>query len=111
MTNNEKGRRIALVLSSLHIHTIAIYGMGDLGRHLAGELETGPIQVAFGFDKKSEFLKMEDPGMYIRERYPDLDAVIVTPVVEYKEIRTWLGTFFDVPVISLEELIAECEIL
>ena len=111
LKNLEKNKRIERVLNELHISKIAIYGMGDLGKHLKVELEDSSVDVILCFDKRTEFLRLEKPGEYIKCVYSNLDAVIVTPILEYKEIRLYLKEIFDVPIMSLEELIAEAEIL
>lgn len=109
--NLQHNKKMEQVLAGLHINSIAIYGMGDFGRHLVTELADSSIAVNLCFDKRAEFLQMENAAEYIRNTYPCLDAVIVTPILEYKEIRLYLKKFFDIPIMSLEELIAEAEIL
>lgn len=111
LTNNEHHKKIEHVLNALEIKNIAVYGMGDFGKHLVEECKNSSIKILLTFDQKSEFLQMEDPSKYINENYCNIDAVVVTPVMEYKEIRVYLKKIFDVPIISLEELIAECEML
>ena len=69
------------------------------------------VNIQLCFDKRTDFLYMENPSKYIQNHYADLDAVIVTPFLEYKEIRLFLKNYFSVPIMSLEELISECEIL
>lgn len=109
--NREKNKKIDQVLVSMQIKNIAIYGMGDFGKHLVKELENSMVNIQLCFDKTTDFLYMENPSKYIQNHYVDLDAVIVTPFLEYKEIRLFLKDYFSVPIISLEELISECEIL
>ncbi len=109
--NMKRHKKIEHVLNALEIKNIAVYGMGDFGKHLVEELKGSSIKVLLTFDKESEFLKTEDPLGYINQNYYNIDAVVVTPVMEYKDIRIYLKKFFDVPIISLEELIAECEML
>lgn len=103
-TNVQNNKKIEQVLRSLHIKSIAVYGIGILGKHLLKELENSSINVVSCMDKNTKFSRSMDG-------YSDIDAIIVTPVLEYKEIRLWLKEFFDVPIMSLEELISECEIL
>lgn len=111
MTNNENNKRIRQVLTSLHLYNIAIYGMGDLGKHLLKEMEKSSITVTLCFDKRADFLSKEDVSSYIKDKLSEVQAVIVTPVLEYKEIRLFLKQYFDIPILSLEELIYECEVL
>lgn len=111
MINRENNRKIEQIFIEMGIRNIAIYGMGDLGKHLLKELENSMINVFLCFDKRTEFLYMDEPLKYINDNYANIDAVIVTPFLEYKDIRLFLKQFFDVPIMSLEELISECEIL
>ena len=111
VVNRERDKKIEQVLISMQIKNIAIYGMGDFGKHLVRELENSMVNIQLCFDKRTDFLYMENPSKYIQNHYADLDAVIVTPFLEYKEIRLFLKNYFSVPIMSLEELISECEIL
>lgn len=104
MANVLNGKRMWQILSEWHIKNVAVYGMGELGRHLVKELENGIINVRLCIDKRTEFSSIAD-------EIQDIDAVIITPVLEYKDIRLYLKKFFNVPIISLEELISECEML
>lgn len=109
--NRENNKTIDKVLLSLNIKNIAIYGMGDFGKHLAKELEGSSINIILCFDRWADFLQMKEPSEYVNDNYSIIDAVVVTPVLEYKDIRLSLKRFFNIPIISLEELISECEIL
>lgn len=111
VVNRENNKKIEQVLTALQIKSVAIYGMGDFGRHLEKELEDSTVNVRLCFDQRAGFLNLDEPRKYINENYADIDAVIVTPFLEYKDIRLLLKKFFDVPIMSLEELISECEIL
>jgi len=111
LVNKENNKKIEQVLVSLQIKNIAIYGMGDLGKHLIKELENSMVNVQLCFDKRAEFLNLYDSQKYINDNYEDIDAVIVTPFLEYRDIRMFLKKFFDIPIMSIEELISECEIL
>ncbi len=111
MINRENNRKIEQLFIGLGIRNVAIYGMGDLGKHLLKELENSMINVLLCLDKRTEFLYMNEPLTYINDNYSDIDAVIVTPFLEYRDIRLFLKQFFDVPIMSLEELISECQIL
>lgn len=103
-TNVQNNKKIEQVLLALHIKNIAVYGIGNLGIHLLKELENSSINVVLCMDKNTKFSQDMDG-------YSDIDAIIVTPVLEYKEIRLCLKKYFDVLIMSLEELIYECEIL
>lgn len=111
LKNIENDKRIESVLKELEIGKIAIYGMGDFGKHLAAELKDSSVEIVLCFDKSAEFLYQEKPAEHIKRICPELDAVIVTPILEYRDIRLHLMQFFDVPIMSLEELLAEVEIL
>ncbi len=110
VTNMENNRRIATVLEDLAIQNVAVYGMGDLGKHLINELKDSSICVKLCFDKTAEFLQGETKSSKEAE-LTGIDAIIVTPFMEYKEIRLLLKNIFDGMIISIEELVSECEIL
>ncbi len=111
MTNKENNKSIKQALASMDIYNIAIYGMGNLGRHLLKEIEKSNINVILYFDKNADFWGIEDVSSYINNKFSNLQAIIVTPILEYKEIRLFLKQYFDVPILSLEELVYECEVL
>ncbi len=95
------------------IKRIAIFGAGMFGSHLYYELQKSCISVVCFIDSKniSDINEIETikPGQEIE----DIDAIIITPVLEYKEIAESLGKFYDCYMISLESVLmnADCKLI
>lgn len=87
--------------------TIAIYGMGELGNRLYEELKDTSIKVKYAIDQNvlSTYSELE-----VKEKDSSLekvDAMIVTAVYAYDEIREEMSKKIDFPIISLEDVIYE----
>ena len=74
--------------------TVAIYGMGALGKHLVEELKMSVI------NNSIEVLMDKD-------ELPEVDVVVVMPVLEFDTIKTELCSKVKSPFVSLEEIINE----
>lgn len=96
-----------------HLKNIIIYGGGILGKHLYYELQESNIKVKCFMDKysKAEIRGVETvaPGAYIGT----VDAIIVTPIMEYIQIREQLKGLYSCEIISIESVLlnADCELL
>lgn len=83
---------------------VIIYGYGDLGKHLSKELDGSHVEVVSIIDKNEKLCEMTGK---MKDR-PDLvDAIIVTPFLEFEEIEKFLHKQWRCRVISIEELIME----
>lgn len=86
--------------------SIAIYGLGALGRHLLDDLKNSrKIQIAYVIDKDADVIKSQFHILNYNEKLPDVDAVIVTAILDFGEIRDMLSEKLKCPIISLEEVI------
>lgn len=84
---------------------IAIYGMSDLGKYLLEELADSSIKVVCGIDKRAERLTFRVPVLTMEEIFPDVDAIIVTAVYFFQEIKEALRKKVNCPVLSLEDVL------
>lgn len=104
----QKGKKVEAYLKNCHIHTAAIYGMGDMGKILYEELKDSGIEVAYGIDKNKSVSGIDGlPVISLSETLPRADLIIVTPVYFYVGIKQELKKITDIPVVSLEELIGQ----
>lgn len=87
--------------------TIAIYGMGEIGKRLYEELKDSDIKVLYAIDQYDSYDEILDIKL-IDDDLPEVDAVIVTPVADFDEIYSKLSTKVNYPIISMEEVIAGC---
>lgn len=104
----EENLDISTLLKRNNIHSIAIYGMGVVGRHLAAELEKCSYQINYFIDKR-----VINRTLYKRysleDNLPPVDAVIVTPISDFDSIYDLLSEKMDTMIISVLELFKEAE--
>lgn len=104
MKQKEKEVLIAEKLKQKGIKEIAIYGMGDIARHLQHELKDTDVTVKYAIDKSK--LSVIDIDTYLPDsELPQVDAVIVTPILEYEYICKFLKHKISCPVICIADLI------
>ena len=88
------------------IKSVAIYGMGKIGKHLRYELERAGMEIAYVIDEGESALYGKDAHYNLRDNLPIADAVIVTPVEEFEEIKDKiLDNNRMLKVISLKEVL------
>lgn len=101
----QRGMDTAAYLMDKGYRSIAIYGMGDLGERFADEVLNTDVSVAYAIDRtrKESYSGIKIKG--INETLPRVDAVIVTAVYDFWEIKPILMDKFKCPIISLEDVI------
>lgn len=84
---------------------IAIYGMADLGSILFDELKEGPVEVLYVVDRgmTSDFIKTK--MIALEEDFPEVDAIVVTPIESYEGIKKSIVQKVDCPILPLDEVI------
>lgn len=108
MTLMQNGVKLGTVLSRKGYKKVAIYGYGHLGRTLYRELSDSECSVLYILDKKAEGkagsnTEIIKPKAGLR----DVDAVIVTAVADYEQIREQYER--EIPYISLADIIEAAE--
>lgn len=104
MDLNYRGINLSRSLTEQGIHTLAIYGMGELGRRLLLELKDSQIRVAYGIDQEIvdiDGVKVVKPDSELEA----VDAIIVTPFHIFHKIEKVLENKVSCPVLSLERLV------
>lgn len=109
MVQREKGHRVIDYLEKCDIHTVAIYGMGRMGRCLFRELETSGMKVEYILDQRKLDNKLDVKQIPIDDKIPEVDAIIVTAIAEFYEIEKTICARTKNMVISLETIISELE--
>jgi len=106
------GENVASCLKRRGMFSVAIYGYGILGKQLYDELLVSDIEVKYLIDQSVERLKNDNVrATCITNRSENIqamekvDAVIVTAVFYYEEIKEKLCRYTDAEIISLEELV------
>lgn len=85
--------------------SIAIYGMGQLGTLLYNEFITSNIEVKYGIDRNPnstcENLSVVSPENISEQ----VDAIVVTPIYAFNEIREMLTKKIKTKILSLEDVL------
>lgn len=106
MNLKEEGISLADYFLSHQIHSIAVYGMGMLGKHLLKELEGKAVRISYVVDRKSE-IQSSFVSYTPDEKWPEVEAVVVTATYAFSEISKQIKEKGFKRVISLEEIIME----
>ncbi len=100
------GGSIADVLKRLEYSRIAVYGYAELGQLLCKELTDTKVDVSYVIDKKVKDTKVGNLPIYFPQSgLPDVDAVVVTAIYYFDEIRKELLKMGYKKVVSLRELL------
>lgn len=100
----QNGKKIGKYLCRKGIHTVAIYGMGMLGRLVVQELAESNIRVLYGIDQNAG--RVPTMGLVVvglEEAKMNVDLVIVTASVCYQELSIYLKS----DMLSVEDLLEE----
>lgn len=103
--NEINGHCIADILKEEGINTVAIYGMKELGELLLSELKKAGLDVRYIIDRRKEEICLDMPVYDSEDFLPEADAVIVTAVHYYEEIRRALKNKRDWKIYNLEDLV------
>lgn len=86
---------------------IAIYGMNYAGERLLQELKESSITVEYGIDQKADEIYTEVDVLSPKDKLPNVDAIVVTPIFFFDEIEEQLSKAVSCPIISLEDILYE----
>lgn len=103
----EEGKRLEKYFEDRNIHSIAIYGVGILGRHLLKELESGVVHIEFAIDRKVDALHTGIKTYSPEDDFPKTEMIVVTATYAFPEIYRQLTERGYSNIISLEEIIME----
>lgn len=104
MEQKKKGMSIAEKLQQRGIQEVAIYGMGDIAKHLQQELAGTGVIVKYAIDRSVRSV-IEIDTYLPNSKLPPVDAVIVTPFLEYDTIYSYLRKKVSCQIICITELI------
>jgi len=102
----EEGKDVSSFFKRNGYSNTAIYGMGDLGKHLIVQLEKSSFPVVYTIQRDvinyngTDFDLIKDINSV-----PKADAIVVTPLMEYTSIKEKLEKLTNSSIISLEEVI------
>lgn len=101
----QEGKKVEDYFHNNKIGTIAIYGMSYAGERLYEELKNTDIKIRYAIDRNCEGIYMDIDILSPDEEFPEVDAIVVTPVSFFHEIKDMLRKKIDCRIISLEEVV------
>lgn len=105
----EKGYPVGRYLDKRGIKKAAVYGDGYIGKRLMGELREYGIEVVFFIDRNAGYLEEDVPVYRLEDAPADTDAVIISMVQGYEEVRERLREKYGSGVWAVSEIIGEIE--
>lgn len=92
-------------LKSKGYYKVAIYGMQELGKRLYEELRDTDIEIVCVMDKNQQNILGEYNFVDIDKNIPQIDVVIVTPVLSFFSIQKDLEKLVSCPIMPIEYLL------
>lgn len=90
------------------IKTIAIYGMGDLGKSLYQELDGTGIAIKYRIDRAvHNSFSDADLSVFNRDNFYDVDSVIITPIYDASDIAKYVREKTGCQTVTLLQIILE----
>lgn len=103
----QKGKNIETYFQKNDYKRIAIYGMSYVGETLWDELKNTDIEVVYGIDRNADYMYSELPVVSIEDDLEKVDAIVVTAITFFKDIKGVLVKKVDCPIISLENILED----
>ncbi len=85
--------------------TIAIYGMGELGKCLYADINPNSIEIKYAIDSGGSHDYETIPVVGIDGVMDNVDVIIVTAIYDFDDIKEKLENIVSCPIVSLAELI------
>lgn len=103
----QERKQIAEYLKNNGYKKIAIYGMSYAGETLVDELRGTDITVSYGIDKNADMIYSFIDVLNMDDELKMVDAVVVTSITVFDEIKQNIKKRMNCPVISLEDILYE----
>lgn len=102
----QNGYSLSEYLLEQGISKVAIYGIAELGQRLYDELVESGIKVEYIIDNNPNAIFYDYKIVSMKDDFLPVDAIIVTPILSYDEIKNELKKKkISYPIISLELLL------
>lgn len=103
----EEGKSLESILEERHIKTIAVYGLGAMGKHVVTQLKGSKVSIAYAIDQTVKGYWQDVEVIPLQGHIRDVDAVIVTAINDMDIIEKSLKKHTKSTILSLEELLYE----
>ena len=103
----QNNKAISQYLSLKGYYNVAIYGMKELGVLLLNELENTDINVKYAIDRDADKLFLPIDIYKPEEKLDQVDAIIVTAIHYYDEIKIDMENKMNCPILSLADIVTD----
>lgn len=107
ITLYEDGKSLEYILEERNIKTVAVYGLGKLGKHVVTQLKGSEVKVVYAIDRAVKGYWQDVEVIPLQGHIPNVDAVIVTAINDMDAIERNLKKHTSCTILSLEELLYE----
>ena len=101
----KENHSVEAYLSERGYHRVAIYGLGEVGKVLLHRLQQNDIIVRYGIDQNGDSVCSDIEVYRPDDDLKKVDAVIVTPISAYEDIKKVLEEKLPCPIISFREIL------
>lgn len=101
----QNGGEIAKRVKQNGFTSVAVYGMGPIGRFVVKELLRNGIAVTYAVDQNAELIYADVPVYNTEGILPQVDVMVVTAVYYYEQIKNTLKNKVKCPVVSLYDFL------
>lgn len=106
ITIQQDGGKITDYLKNQGYKSVAIYGMGELGKLLLRELDDADIEIPFVIDQNAGSVTASGKKvMMLKEIQEDVDVIVVSVIDKFDVIKADIEKYVNVPVVSLEDIL------
>ena len=103
----QEGKNLVSYFEKNGYRKIAVYGVSYAGQTLINEFKDTDIAVAYGIDKNPYLLYADVDIVSMEDDLKPVDAIVVTAITFFDEIKEKLSEKIDCPIISLEDILYE----
>ena len=101
----QRGINLSTFFVRQKIQSVAIYGIHYVGERLYDELKESETEVKYAIDRNPRECKWGISVFHPDDELESVEAVIITPIFDYLEIKAELSTKLDCPVFSIEDVL------
>ncbi len=103
----EDNKSVAAYFINNNFKKIAIYGYGHLAKHLLFQLQGHDVKVEYIIEQNKTQNSVPYPVKTLNDGLEHVDAVVVTPFLEYVQIKKAVKEQLRCPIISIKEVVME----
>ncbi len=101
----QRGVDFSIFFEQKGIYAIAVYGAHYMGQRLYDELKGSPVDVKYVIDRNPSIEDWEIPVVHPDDTLEKVDAVVITPIFDFLDIKADLAQKMDCCIISIEEML------